>query len=224
MVLTIMKRNCPECGKEKVYKSKAGYERAVKNNTLCQSCANKWDRVFGSKKANEMKMRYSEDNTGKSHSAETKQKLSIIITQHWKKYGYPETAIQKLKERKLKPVSDETRKKLSQYTGEKNSTVKKILKERNITYDEYLETIPKWNRYYNEVQRITKQQPIQLLEHYEKRGRAQKGTDAYHLDHIISIKYGFDNNIDPLIIGDISNLQFIHWNENLQKSSKYNLD
>lgn len=222
MVLTIMKRNCPECGKEKVYKSKAGYERAVKNNILCQSCANKWDRVFGPEKANEMRIRYSEDNTGKIHTKEIKQKIGIGVHNKWAKDGYPQSAIEKLKQRTPKPHTKETINKLKQYTGEKSSAVQKILKERNITYDEYLETIPSWVKYRREVDRITKQQPLHLLEHYEKRGHAQ--NDGYHLDHIIPAKYGFDNNIDPNIIGDISNLQFIYWKENLQKSSKYNLE
>jgi len=217
-----MKRNCPECGKEKVYKSKGGYERAIKNNTLCQSCANKWDKVFGSKKANELRIRYSKDNTGKTLTEETKQKISIGVYKKWDEDGYPQEAIEKLKQRIPKPHTAETINKLRQYTGEKSSAVKKILRERNITYDEYLETIPEWVRYRREVDRITRQQPLHLLEHHEKRGHAR--NNGYHLDHIVPVRYGFHNNIDPLIIGDISNLQFIHWKENLQKSSKCDLD
>ena len=215
-----MKRNCPECGKEKIYKSKIGYTRAVANNTLCQRCANKWDNVFGKENAEKMRQRYSIDNTGKQLSNETKQKISNSVHTRWLTNGYPESGIQKLKERLTTPCSEETKNKLKQYTGEKSATIRKILKERNITYDEYLNSIPEWKRYYNEVQRITHKQPIQLLENYEKRGRAQTGSDVYHLDHIISIKYGFDNNIDPNIIGDISNLRMIPWLENLKKSSK----
>lgn len=215
-----MKRNCPECGKEKIYKSKVGFARAVKNNTVCQSCANKWDRVFGTKKAIEMRERYSQDNLGKILPIEVRMKQSISAKLHWDKYGYPESGKQKLRERPSRPCSTETKQKLKQYTGERSSTVKKILREQNITYDEYLNTIPAWKRYYNKVQRITNQQPIQLLENYNKRGRAKAGTDAYHLDHIISIKYGFDNNIDPYNIGNISNLRMIPWIENLKKSSK----
>jgi hypothetical protein len=218
-VFTIMKRNCPECGKEKTYKSKVGFARAVKNNTLCQSCANKWDRVFGTEKANEMRYRYSEDNTGKTLPEETKQKIRISVCNKWARDGYPQSGIEKLKQRTPKPHTEKTINKLKQYTGEKSSAVQTILKERNITYDEYLSTIPEWKRYYNEVQRITNQQPITILENYNKRGRAKHGTDAYHLDHIISIKYGFDNDIDPSIIGNISNLRMIPWLENLKKSS-----
>jgi hypothetical protein len=215
-----MKRNCPGCGIEKIYKSKGGFDQAIKNNSFCQKCANKWDRVFGKEKADEMRLHYSQNNLGKTASDETKQKIAISMQLHWLENSYPETARQKLRVRELKPCSEETREKLRQYTGERNTTVQKILKDRDITYDEYLETIPLWKQYYNTVQRITKQQPIYLLENYEKRGRAKKGTDVYHLDHIISIKFGFDTNIDPNIIGNISNLRVIPWLENLKKSSK----
>jgi hypothetical protein len=219
-----MKRNCPNCGTEKIYKSKPGYDQAVKNNSLCQSCANKWDRVFGTEKSNEMRQKYSRSNLGKTMSDSTKKKQSTSMTEYWRINGYPDSAKQKLRARIPKPCSEETKNKLKQYTREKSFAIQKILKERNITYDEYLNTISEWKRYYNEVQRITNRQTITELENYNKRGRAKHGTDVYHLDHIISIKYGFDNDIDPNIIGDITNLRMIPWLENLKKSSKKFLD
>ena len=39
-------------------------------------------------------------------------------------------------------------------------------------------------------------------------------------DHRVSIKYGFDNNIDPKIIGHIKNCEFIQNHINLSKSFK----
>lgn len=95
------------------------------------------------------------------------------------------------------------------------------------TSNKYGENHPRWNtnksefsKYKAEVYRITRTQDITLLEHYDKpRGRC--GVEgAYQLDHIISIKFGFDNSIDPDIIGNISNLQFIPWKLNRDKSYK----
>lgn len=76
---------------------------------------------------------------------------------------------------------------------------------------------------FKEYQRLvgiaTNKNDLSLMEHHDKRGRA--GVDgAYHLDHIISMKYGFDNNISPNIIGAIQNLRFITWEENYQKRAK----
>lgn len=40
---------------------------------------------------------------------------------------------------------------------------------------------------------------------------------AHQVDHLISIKYGFDNNIHPSIIGHICNLSIKPWKENRKK-------
>lgn len=57
---------------------------------------------------------------------------------------------------------------------------------------------------------------MQNLPNFEKTGRA--GIEgAYQLDHKVSIKYGFDNNIDPEIIGHIENLEMIPWELNRSK-------
>ena len=50
-------------------------------------------------------------------------------------------------------------------------------------------------------------------------GNRRLDENAFELDHIISKKYGFDNKISPEIIGDISNLQFIHWKDNSTKGT-----
>jgi len=67
--------------------------------------------------------------------------------------------------------------------------------------------------------RITNQQRIYELSNYQKRGNS--GVDgAHHLDHKYSILEGFKNKISPTIIGDIKNLEFIPWEENIKKRTK----
>jgi len=88
-----------------------------------------------------------------------------------------------------------------------------------ISYEEYEKKLSQKEKYYKEVRRTTESQPLHLLENYDKRGVS--GQDTYHLDHIVPISYGFMNDIPPEIIGNISNLQFIYWLENIQKGSKY---
>ena len=86
------------------------------------------------------------------------------------------------------------------------------------------ENHPRWNPnkdefalYRSKVAAITRLQDINLLEHSDK-PRGLCGVDgAYQLDHIISVKCGFDNNISPEIIGAIGNLQFLPWKENRNK-------
>ena len=73
--------------------------------------------------------------------------------------------------------------------------------------------------YRNKVWAVTRKQDISTLKNYKKRGNHAYDEDVYHLDHKISVMYGFLNNIEPEIIGDIDNLQMLKWDENISKGS-----
>ena len=75
-----------------------------------------------------------------------------------------------------------------------------------------------FERYSYLCRKITRNQPIHLLENFELRGHANQGK--YHLDHKYSIKEGFKNNIPPFIIGSMHNLEMILGRNNLKKSAK----
>jgi hypothetical protein len=79
----------------------------------------------------------------------------------------------------------------------------------------------KKQRYYLEVWRITNSQSLHELPNHDKRGRIDLNENAYNLDHIIPIIYGYENNILSKEIGDIKNLQFIPAMENHKKSKGY---
>lgn len=89
-----------------------------------------------------------------------------------------------------------------------------------MTYNDFIDQKAKFIYYKQQVDEITKRQPIGLLENSHLRGSSGR-LGKFHLDHIISIRYGFDNNISPDVIGDIKNLRFISWKENVRKSSKH---
>lgn len=95
----------------------------------------------------------------------------------------------------------------------------KIANKLNLNYDEYIKKLPAFKKYKLNVIRLTKKQPINNLPNYNKRGRC--GVDgAFQLDHKHSILEGFKNGVEPEIIANINNLEFIPWEENLNKSSK----
>lgn len=50
-----------------------------------------------------------------------------------------------------------------------------------------------------------------------------RGRNLYHLDHIMSIKWGFENNINPELISHPSNLRMITEFENISKSDRCDL-
>jgi len=65
------------------------------------------------------------------------------------------------------------------------------------------------------VWEVTEQQPLHILENSDKRG-----WKNHHLDHIYPISMGYKDKIPPEKIGNIKNLRFIHYTENLDKGSK----
>jgi hypothetical protein len=73
----------------------------------------------------------------------------------------------------------------------------------------------KWREYRAICWSVTNSQPLFTLENIE-----QRGFRNMHLDHKISVWYGFMNGIDPAIIGDISNLRMIPYLENMAKGTR----
>lgn len=69
-----------------------------------------------------------------------------------------------------------------------------------------------WKAYRRLVWKLTNLQPVSTLENHHLRG-----FHNYHLDHKVSIWYGWKNNIPADQIADISNLRFIPWMENMRK-------
>ena len=101
-------------------------------------------------------------------------------------------------------------------TKSEATSIALVKRFRGVSYDEYLKNLPKFKKYKRRVLSTTNKQPINKLMNFEKRGVS--GCDgAYHLDHKYSILMGFINNINPDIIGNILNLEFIPWEENLKK-------
>ena len=67
----------------------------------------------------------------------------------------------------------------------------------------------KWKNYRDKCWEITNKQPLKKLKDFKNRG-----FKKYHLDHRISIWYGFNNGISP---ETIDNLKMIPYKDNMQK-------
>ena len=68
----------------------------------------------------------------------------------------------------------------------------------------------KW--YYAKVWEVTESQPLYILENFNKRG-----WKNHHLDHIFPIFIGYKKGIPPEKVGNIKNLRFLPFKENLEK-------
>ena len=92
-----------------------------------------------------------------------------------------------------------------------------------INYNEYINNLSEFKKYKRKVTSVTKKQPIHNLVNFEKRGIS--GIDGnYHLDHKFSIVEGFKQKISPWVIGNIINLEFIPWEENIKKRTKCSIN
>jgi hypothetical protein len=148
-------RNCPRCNKPHVYARYDGMMRAIRQNTICNSCS------------------------------------TIIYKKSWQYV-----------------IKDEHIKQMAAKQAGYNS------------FTEYMKDIEAKKLYYREVRKITRKQDISTLNNYDKLRGLNGTTDAYQVDHIISVSEGFRLNLPPSQIGDITNLQIIPWQDNLLKSNK----
>ena len=112
---------------------------------------------------------------------------------------------------KGKTHSEESNKKRSKaLTGIKRSEeTKRKISEANSYWRE------EFKKYKRKVYYWTNKNDLSCLKNYDK--RALKG---YHLDHKYSITEGFRNNVPPKVIGNINNLEFIHYIDNCSKGTK----
>jgi len=69
--------------------------------------------------------------------------------------------------------------------------------------------------YYARVWEVTESQPLYILENSNKRG-----WKNHHLDHVFPIALAYHKKISPKRVGNIKNLQFIPYQDNLIKGSK----
>jgi hypothetical protein len=193
-------RNCSNCKIELTYKVSSQFYEAERKNRKCRKCGCGWSKGQ-TKETNESLAKMSK-NVSKSNKGKTPWNLGLT-----------------------KETSDIIKKISEKNKGYKHSDEVKILignhsKERwNIgLYDnQYGKNYKEFKKYQNKVHKLT-HKIKHLIEGYDitKHGKMGK-LGAYQIDHIIDIKFGFDNSIPVEKIADISNLQFITWEENIKK-------
>ena len=93
-------------------------------------------------------------------------------------------------------------KELQLIESKKIEAEEKLIKIKAATYRDY-ERI---------VRDLTELEPIGLLNNYE-----QRDFFKYHIDHIVSIRFGYLNNIPAEQIASIENLQMLPMKENMDK-------
>lgn len=168
----------------------------------CSDCRNESNRMNNINKYNnnvtkEQRSEYSKS----SWSGDKGRKRSIDYKDKW------------IKNFKSKPIEEQNRiiesniNKLPHPLGDKHPNWNPNKSE----YSDYKSLVYMETRKHQHI--------FEQWDNYELRGLCGV-SGAYQLDHIIPIKYGFDNNICSSIIGELNNLQLIPWKQNRTKGYK----
>ena len=216
-------RDCPSCHKTIYYTSRGNLRRALKISHTCPQCH------AGPDKATIKKI--SKSLSGKKYpNRKSNTKKGKILTEFRECPGCKQ---------QLGYVDKYTCERATKSNAVCNSCSCRIykkswthvIKDEHIkkmaakkagydTFPLYMKDLDNRKKYYRKVRLITKKQDISLLENYDKLRGLCGVTNAYQLDHIISVSKGYTDKIAPEIIGDIKNLRIIPWRDNLLKSNK----
>lgn len=214
-----VKKNCLTCGSEmevlpkqvgtKKYCSRKCQWSSKERNEKIRN-ANK-GVVFSEERKSKISKRISELHTeGEIYGEEFKKKISTALK------GKPSWNSGTATIKECINCGDEYK-----AIGKRKLTSKYCSMQCRVEYENSEKDIDKIE-YYKQVWKITESQPLELIEGYDinKRTRIDLDENAYHIDHIIPIIYGYENNIPPEEVGNIKNLQFIKAIENHKKGKK----
>lgn len=155
------------------------------------------------------------------------KRKSIWSKEYWVSRGYSEEqAIEQIKQHQKKngkkanlnrkPESRTTNLNYWLSKGYDEDTAKEKLRERQTTRKNLNEIKNSLTAYYKEVWYNTNKNKHLVL-------NIEKRSTKYHIDHVFSIRDGFDNNVPPEIIGSHINLRILGARENIKKYRKSEL-
>ena len=95
--------------------------------------------------------------------------------------------------------------------------VQRCLVNNQLSRDKYYLTASEWQQYKSEVQSLTRQSYIEHIATINPLNytRGLNGVaNAYQVDHIVPIRWCFDNNVPPEVCAHYTNLQMLPWLQN----------
>jgi len=131
----------------------------------------------------------------------------------------------------LQEFQDGMKLKMKEKYGETNPSLVPELKDKKkqtmVNSKRWIadEDLSEWGLYKKDVTRRTRKTLLDFgdkkfgIDWRDKIGKM--GVDeGMQIDHIFSIKHGYDNGVAPEVISNITNLQMVTWEENIEKSVK----
>jgi hypothetical protein len=215
------KRNCPNCDCELKYTNKTSWYNAKRLNSKCTKC-------YRNEISTTLKEKYEKGEF--NFVPRNKEREKTLLKPFKRNCPDCGNEMSYVREETLNASIKKNTVCNSCSTYKYNKTFNDVIKPEHTlqmratkagfqNFDEYKLRYPKKQFYKREVWRLTYQNPLDTLEHWELRGRC--GVEgAYQLDHIKSINWGWENGIEPEVIAEWDNLTMIPWRTNLLKSSK----
>jgi len=218
----IYKRNCPECGDEITHVNPRSFKWAERDLKPCRKCYSK--KISNTLLDHVKNGTYVYNRRNKEHEKTLLREWKRLCPMCNNEMSYSRRDIMRSAESNGVVCNSCSSYKYNKTFKDKITPAHieqmRATKAGFSTFDEYKELYPKKQFYKKEVWRLTYKEPLETLEHWEKRGRC--GVEgAYQLDHIQSIDWGWKNNIPAEEIAKFSNLRMLPWKENLLKSSKH---
>ena len=168
-----------------------------------------WNKGL-TKENNDILKRMGENHVGFKHDAPTKLEIGKFAKKCWKENPkFREICLKNLIPADITP--ENLQKHLDIFAAYRQQKIQEII----VKYGSETNRLKKLDLYYNLVWKYTYRNNLKNLKNYDK---WKHGT--YELDHKYSIIEGFENEIDPKIIGNIYNIQFITKHKNRVKHRK----
>jgi hypothetical protein len=202
-------------------------KRLKKSHTL-EGFIERYGSIDGTFRYNESKRKKSKSHSldfyiekygeleGKEKHANDNKNRGVTLEKYIKKYGESEGVIKYKNWLSYQKYTNSIEFYIEKYGEAKGTNV--FYEKHKLASDKkrrvHKDLIPAYNLYCSEVNTYTRRSlKNNKLENLHLRGKQH----GYHLDHKISMCYGFKNNINPEIIGSIHNLQIITISENCSK-------
>jgi hypothetical protein len=215
------KRNCPNCDCELEYTNKTSWYNAKRLNSKCTKCYRNEISTTLKEKYEKGEFNFVPRNKEREKTLLKPFKRNCPDCGNEMSYVREETLNASIKKNTVcnSCSTYKYNKTFNQVITPEHRLQMRATKAGFQNFDEYKLRYPKKQFYKREVWRLTYQQPLDTLEHWELRGRCGV-QGAYQLDHIKSINWGWENGIEPEVIAEWNNLRMIPWKTNLLKSSK----
>jgi reverse gyrase len=217
-MIEIYKRNCPKCGSEIEYKNPRSFKWADRDKKPCRKCYSKdiSNTLKHKVKNNEFTPHIRDKNI---EITKERNYIRKCPNCNGDMYYMSERSLKKGIYKKTVCNSCSTKlynKTFNDVINEEHIKKMRATKAGFDSWEEYVEGYPKKQFYKREVWRLTYKNPLNELEHWERRGRCGV-AGAHQLDHIQSINWGWENGIPSEVIADWDNLRMIPWKENRDK-------